>query len=54
MIAYIVSNWQSIAVAVLAIAEVISLFIPGTKGTVSGLVSALVGFGVKDPGIGGM
>jgi len=53
MIAYIVTNWQSIAVAVLAIAEVVSLFVPGAKGTVQGLVSALTGLGVKDPGIGG-
>ena len=53
MIAWIEANWQSVAVAVLAVAEIVSLFVPSASGTVSGLVKALGGFGVKDPGIGG-
>jgi len=50
--AWIVANWQSVAVSVIAIAEVVSLFVPGAQGTVQGIVKALVGLGVKDPGIG--
>ena len=53
MIQWIVANWQSVAVAVLAIAEVVALFVPGAQGTVKTLVSALTGVGIKDPGIGG-
>ena len=51
MIATILANWTTYAVAVMAIAEVIALFVPGAQGTVKTLVSALVGLGAKDPGI---
>ena len=54
MVAYLMANWQSIAVAVVAIAEVLALFVPGAQGTVKTLVSAALGMGVKDPGIGGL
>lgn len=49
---WIVANWQNVAVAVLAVAEVVSLFVPAASGTVQGIVKALTGLGVKDPGIG--
>lgn len=52
MIAYLVANWQNIAVAVLAVAEIVALFVPGAQGTVKTVVAALVGLGVKDPAIG--
>lgn len=52
MLAYLIANWQNIAVAVLAVAEVVALFVPGAQGTVKTVVSALVGLGVKDPKIG--
>lgn len=54
MMAYLMTNWQMIAVAVLAIAEVIAMFVPKAQGTVKTLISALLGLGVKDPGIGGL
>ena len=54
MIAWLVSNWQSLAVAVLAIAEVVAMFVPGAQGTVKTVVTAALGLGVKDPGIGGL
>lgn len=50
--AWIMSNWQSVAVSVMAIAEIVSLFVPGAQGTVSGIIKAISGLGVKDPGIG--
>jgi len=53
MIAYLVAHWQVIALAVLSIAEVVALFVPGAQGTVKTLVSALTGLGIKDPAIGG-
>lgn len=49
--AWIMANWQSVAVSILAIAEVVSLFIPAASGTVAGIVKALTGLGIKDPGI---
>ncbi len=49
--AWLLANWQPICVAVLAIAEVLSLFIKG-NGTLAGVISAVKGIpGVKDPGI---
>lgn len=54
MLTYITTNWQTIAVAVLAVAEVIALFVPKAQGTVKTLISALTGLGAKDPGIGGL
>jgi hypothetical protein len=53
MVAWLTLNWQSVAVAVLATAEVVSMFVPGASGTVAGLVKVITGLGVKDPGIGG-
>lgn len=51
--AWIMANWVHVAVSIMAIAEVISLFVPGASGTVAGIVSALSSFpGVKDPKIG--
>lgn len=52
MLAWITANWQSVAVGVIAVAEVVAMFVPGAQGTVKTIVSALVGLGVKDPGIG--
>jgi hypothetical protein len=52
MLAYLMANWQNIAVAVLAVAEVIALFVPGAQGTVKTIITALTGLGVKDPKIG--
>jgi hypothetical protein len=50
--AWIMANWQSLAVAVLSLAEVLSLFIKG-NGTIAGIISALKGVpGVVDPKIG--
>ena len=54
MLAWFASNWQSLGVAVLAVAEIVALFVPGAQGTVKTVVTALVGAGVKDPGIGGL
>lgn len=50
--AWIMANWQSVAVSVMAIAEIVSLFVPSAQGTIAGIVKALTGLGVKDPGIG--
>ncbi len=49
---WILGNWQTVAVAVMALAEIVSLFVPAASGTVAGIVKALVGLGVKDPQIG--
>lgn len=54
MLQWLVSNWQSVAVAVLAIAEVVAMFVPGAQGTVKTIVTAVTGIGVKDPGVGGL
>jgi hypothetical protein len=52
--AWLVANWVNVAVGILALAEVVSLFIPGSNGTLAGVIAALKGLpGVKDPGIGG-
>lgn len=51
--AWFLAHWQTLALAVLSVAEVVALFVPGAQGTVKTLVSALAGIGVKDPGIGG-
>lgn len=51
---WLVANWQEVVVAVLAVAEIVSLFVPASSGTLSGIIKALAGLpGVKDPGIGG-
>lgn len=52
MIAFLTAHWKDIATSILAIGEIVSLFVPGAQGTVKTLVSALVGAGAKDPGIG--
>lgn len=52
--AWLSANFGNICLGVLSIAEVVALFIPGAQGTVKTLVSALVGLGAKDPGIGGL
>lgn len=52
MLSWIMANWQTVAVAVMAIGEVVSLFVPGASGTVAGIVKALTGLGVKDPSVG--
>lgn len=54
MLAWIIANWMNVAVAVLAVAEVVALFVPGAQGTVKTIVSSLAGLGVKDPGVGGL
>lgn len=49
---WFLANWQTLAIAVLSVAEVISLFIKG-NGTIQGVISFLLGLpGVKDPKIG--
>lgn len=49
---WILSNWQTVVVSVLSVAEVLSLFIKG-NGTLAGVIAALRGVpGVKDPKIG--
>lgn len=53
MIAYLVANWAHIALAIVSVAEIVALFVPGAQGTVKTLVTALAGLGVKDPQIGG-
>jgi len=51
---WLVANWQEVVVSVLAVAEIVSLFVPSSSGTLSGIIKALAGLpGVKDPGIGG-
>lgn len=53
--AWLVANWVNVVVGVLAVAEVVSLFIPKANGTIAGIIGALKGLpGVKDPGIGGL
>lgn len=50
--AWIMANWQNATLAVLGLAEIVSLFVKG-NGTLKGLINALKGVpGVKDPGIG--
>lgn len=51
---WLVSNWQTVAIAVLSVAEIIALFVPGAQGTVKTIATSLAGAGVKDPGIGGL
>ena len=54
LLSWLAANWVTLVVGVLAVAEVVSLLVPGTSGTLSGLISALAALpGVKDPGIGG-
>lgn len=49
---WLMANWQTLAIAILAVAEVLSLFIKG-NGTIQGLIAFLIGLpGVKDPKIG--
>lgn len=49
---WLVSHWVQVVVAILGVAEIISLFFP-LNGTVKGIISALAGIpGVKDPKIG--
>lgn len=50
--AWLLANWTSLGVAVLGLAEILSLFIKG-NGTLKGIITAIRGIpGVKDPGIG--
>ena len=51
--AYIMAHWTSIVAAVLAILEIVSLFIPKASGTLAGIIKVLAGLpSVKDPKIG--
>lgn len=52
--AWLAAHWQSLALAIVSVAEVLALFVPGAQGTVKTLVQAVTGLGVKDPGIGGL
>ena len=54
MLVWITANWQSVGVAILGVAEIVALFVPGAQGTVKTVVTAATGIGIKDPGIGGM
>lgn len=46
---WLVANWMTIAVAVLSLAEIVSLFMKG-NGTLQGIIDALKKLGVKDVG----
>ena len=51
--AWLLANWVNVVVALLAVLEIISLFLPSASGTLAGVIKALSGLpGVKDPGIG--
>jgi len=52
MLANIMVMLPKIALAIISIAEVVALFVPGAQGTVKTVVAALVGLGAKDPQIG--
>ena len=50
---WLISNWTNVTVGVIAILEIVSLFVPSSSGTLAGIIKALVGLpGIKDPGIG--
>jgi len=51
--AWLLANWVHLIVAVLAVAEIASMFLPGASGTLAGVIGALASLpGVKDPQIG--
>lgn len=51
---WIIANWVNVVVGILAVAELVSLFVPKSSGTLAGIIGALKSLpGVKDPGIGG-
>jgi hypothetical protein len=53
MVAWLLANWVSLAIGILAVLEVVSLVVPGSSGTLAGLIKALAALpGVKDPGVG--
>lgn len=46
------AHWQTVAVSVLSVAEIVSLFVKG-NGTLAGIIGAISNLpGVKDPKIG--
>ena len=47
MMAILVEHWQQIALAVLGMAEVVALFVPGAQGTVKTLAGAMMKLGIK-------
>ena len=50
---WLAANWVSLAVAILSVAEIVSLFVPSASGTLAGIIKVLAGLpGVKDPMIG--
>ena len=52
--AWLIAHWQSVVVAVLGMAEIISMFLPSSSGTLAGIIKALASLpGVSDPKIGG-
>jgi hypothetical protein len=51
--AWLAAHWVSLVVSVLAVLEIVSVFVPGSSGTLAGIISALASLpGVKDPAIG--
>lgn len=53
MVAWLLANWVHLAVAVLVVLELVSLWVPGSSGTLAGLIGALKALpGVKDPNVG--
>ena len=50
---WLIANWVNVVVAVLGLAEIVSLFVPSASGTLAGIISVLAKLpGVKDPAIG--
>ena len=47
MMAILVEHWQQIVLALLGVAEVVALFIPGAQGTVKTLGAAVIKLGIK-------
>ena len=51
--AYLMAHYTQIVVSILAILEIVSIFVPGSSGTLAGIISALSALpGVKDPKVG--
>ncbi len=50
---YIIAHYAQILVSVLAVGEIVSLFVPSASGTLKGLLDVVRGVpGVQDPKIG--
>ena len=47
MVAMLMDHWKDIALAVVAVAEVVAIFVPGAQGTVKTLAAAMMRLGVS-------